>query len=153
MYCYLKKSGNDPLLLLCKWNYQNGENKLGIVNYKTTLKDISIKYNFIIQPFTNNEIFIKNGDGSDIYFVSPKLLNFSLKNEFTITYMMDYPSNIKEISLNSNLGNLSCNNISKMIKTCKVNRDYFRNEKDGFYHTYYYINSGIYSILYEISPI
>ena len=67
---------------------------------------------------------------------------------------MEYPSNTKKIRLIPYFNDLNCtDDKNKIIKTCKINRDYFRNEKSGYYYAYHETDDDIYSIFYEYSPI
>ena len=68
--CYFKKDANNPLLILCKWNYKNDVNtKLGKIKNEIVVNNSYIKYNFRIQPFDNNETFWFFDTGVIPYFV------------------------------------------------------------------------------------
>ena len=154
--CYLKKAGEEPLLILCNWDYSRYKylrgNKEEII-----LDNINIKYNFNIQPSIINttETFNYYNSGSTpIFFYPNKELDFTLREEFTINYLMNNPSETKEIRLIPHFNNLDCINYQNKRKICNINRDYFRNEKSGYYYTYH-SNSNFNndSIFYEFSPI
>ena len=152
--CYLKKSEEVPLLFLCKWNYNWEQNKLGEIKKEILLNDICIKYNFRIQPVNNNDIFSSSNSGNEAYDVYPKILNFSSDEAFTLIYFMDNPSNTKGLRLNPNFEDLDCYvDDDKMSKSCFIYKEYFKNEKSGYYYTYQEIFFDNYTILYELSPI
>ena len=75
--CYFKKKELGPLLILCRWNI-TGKNTLGEIKREIILNNIHMKYNFRIQPLTNNEIFDIEGLGNLALFIYPQLLNFYL---------------------------------------------------------------------------
>ena len=154
--CFLKKAGESPLLLICYWSYDvNGENILGEIKDEIILNDINIKYNFRIQPCNNIEIFFIYGFGSIPIFVYPKVLNFSLSEKFTISYIMREKTDTKALKLIPHFGDMNCPNYygSDLLRNCEVNRSYFKNEKTGYYNTYHLLYANVYTIFYDFSPI
>ena len=138
--------------MLCKWNYEREYNELIGIKEEIILNNSSIKYNFRIQPFNNTENFSSYDSGSTPLYFYPKVLDFNLYDTITINYIMDNPSNTQGIRLIYNSDDLECNNDNKMLKTCKVNRDFFENAKHGYYYTYHKVQDDIYSIYYELTP-
>ena len=151
MICYFKKLGEEPLLILCKWNYYNyKENKLGEINDEIIINNSSIKYNFRIQPVSNSDTFRTYYSGSTAYLVYPTVLNFNIKESLNINYIIEHSNNIQKIRLSPDFNDLNCTDDNNtIIKTCEVNRDYFKNSKSGYYHTYY----SPHLIFYEFSAI
>ena len=151
--CYFKRSGDDPLLFLCKWKYTDEKNTLGEIKNEIILNNISMKYNFRIQPSNNNENFQTKNPGINAYFVYPNLLNYTLNDTSTITYVSDNPQGISGIYFIKSKF-FFCNNIqNQLISICNINRDMFRNQKNKYYHTYqekYYTTD---DIIYEYSAI
>ena len=153
MKCYFKKNAKDPLLFLCKWKFENkdylGEFKEEIIIYYS-----SIKYVFRIQPIKNNDIFqvFTTGNiGNVALFVFPKVIDFNLKESYTITYIMSdilreeyYKLNLDSESFRMYKGT--------MAMECYVYRKHFENKKSGYYYTYHDMSPD-YSILYDFSPI
>ena len=137
--CYFKKTELDNLLLLCRWNSE-GDYSLGEIKNKIILNNIHIKYNFIIVPTKNVEIFNIVGTGSLPLFVHPQFLDFYLYDSYTINIMMNYPDNTNNIMMNSYF--LSCitySSTSPPYKTCTVLLDYFK----GLYDMhYFYVQHG-----------
>ena len=152
--CYMKKAGDDPLLILCKWSYSS-ENELGRITYISNISNSNFKYNFIILTQYNNETFRASNSRATLLFSYPKILDFNLEENFTINYVFDsnynYERSIRLIPYNKKL---TCkNSINDYILSCDVNRRYFGNEKREYYYTYHLIYNVIYSIYYEDSPI
>ena len=139
--CYFKKDANNPLLILCKWNYKNDVNtKLGKIKNEIVANNSYIKYNFRIQPFDNNETFWFFDTGVIPYFVYPKVLDFNLNEQFTIIYAVK--DDLSAVKLNPNINNLNCHYQGYFysgdynILECNINRTYFKNDKTEYYNTY-----------------
>ena len=152
--CYFKKEGENPLLLLCKWDYSNQKNKLGKIENEIILENINIKYTFKIQSLDEENVFYFEDDSSTVFYNYPKVLNFSLNNNNIIYYVMEYPSDEKKIKLFSDSEDLDCKDLNSKIKACYINIDYFKNKASGYYYTSHYLTYyHNYSIIYEFSPI
>jgi len=52
---------------------KRGEFYLSEHDFEENLKDINVKYNFIIQPIKNNETFINSSAGAYILFTVPRV--------------------------------------------------------------------------------
>ena len=83
--CYLKKSGNSPLLFLINGSYIGDRDEIIYIN-------LNIKYNFIIQIDGLKKSCYIGSEGSIASFVYPKVLNFSLAEELHINYVMNSQS-------------------------------------------------------------
>ena len=152
--CYLKKDPNKPLLILCT-GFAKGKHSLGeLINEEIILDNINIKYNFRIQPTINNEIFEIKDYGSYISFSYPKILDFTINNEYEIYFLNKsridhfYDNNLR---LDPDLGDLKCRSSSYTL-TCTIQSDYFENHPNGYYNLYQLNRLKSYSILYEVSP-
>ena len=88
--CYFKKDKDVPMLFLCNWGFKTNENILGDITNEILISNCSIKYNFIIKPIKNNEKFnvLQNGYLALYSHTYTKVLNFSLDNKFSITYIL-----------------------------------------------------------------
>ena len=152
--CYMKKAGDDPLLILCKWSYSY-DNELGRITYTSNISNSNFKYNFIILPQYNNETFRATNSHATLLFSYPKILDFTSKEKFTINYVYDNIYNIDGyIRLIPYNKELTCkHSINSYILSCDISRSYFGNEKSGFYYTYHLIYNDIYSAYYEHSPM
>ena len=103
LQCFLRKGNNGPLLLLCETNKQENELLLKEVENVYLLKDINIKYNFILLPINiNQKIQVLNETNSYSYisYFYPNILNFELKNSFEIDLIMKNPEKVKGITFN-----------------------------------------------------
>ena len=154
--CFFKKSELNNLLILCNLNI-TGNNSLGKMTEQKILDDIHIKYNFIILPFENNEIFTIEGSGSRVLFLYSQVFDFYKLDSYIFDIMMHSPENTNNIMINS--FSLDCNISSSSLSTpcfkrCIIRKEYFNNYY-GIHHFYIQhtnnINSS--SIFYEISPI
>ena len=153
--CGLKKYDNYPLLLLCKVN-KEGTFSLSKIEKRITLKDISIRYEFEINPVTNNQKFYcKNKLDTDyryINFVVPSVLNYTSTDSLKIEYYFNKkPNNIKGLTFNQNSSDLVCEQDGKKM-TCIVPMSHFEG-KDGYYFLMHqnHLNGKSYS--YESPPI
>ena len=78
--CLFKKSDSNNLLLLCYMIF-DGTFSLKQSETEKVLNDINIKYNFRIQPISNNETFIINDEFGTYYsFGHPEILDFTNKS-------------------------------------------------------------------------
>ena len=149
--CYMKKEGNNPLLFLCKSDL-NGQ--LGKIE-EMLLDNISIKYNFLILPINNEEIFYRVDYGCSPLLLYPKVLDFNLAEELFIYIVIQNSMIISRIRLNLgandlNFGIFKDNYIIKLT----INRHHFLNNTSGYYNIYHLVKEEYgYIPLYEISPI
>ena len=163
--CFLKKTKLDPLIFLCRWYYNNlmteptNINYLGELTNEIILYNSSFKYNFYIPPINNSETFIVNRYDHAYLpttrFVFPTILDFHLKEIFTINYFISYATseNIGGITFNPDSGSLLCHNVNNKILRCNVERKHFENKKSGLYYTYHIMLGGGLTKFYEFSPI
>ena len=86
-------------------------------------------------------------------FNIPKVLDFNLNDPIIIDYAMSSSENLKGIKLNTDAGELECEDIYDMHKRCKVTKSHFMNKNSGYYHTYYENHGGNSTMFYESSPI
>ena len=90
--CFLRKDPHKPLLMLCR-GFRRGKYSLReLINEEIILDNISAKYNFKIQPSNNTEKFEINSYGYHIYFSYPNILDFTIKEEYTIYLLYKYES-------------------------------------------------------------
>ena len=149
--CFMKKTMEKPLLLLCESKYE-GKFELGEIKQEIILENINIKYNLIIKPVTNKELINVGGNGTPLLFEYPNELNFYFQDEFIINYLSDKAKDSRSIKLNPDLDELLCSSLNYRRK-CIVDKDYFEGKESDYFYTYYKNNKGSYSIFYELSPI
>ena len=83
--CLLKKEENQSLLLLCKIS-DTGIFTLAEITKELNLDNINIKYNLIIQPILNRDIFTVSGNSGLILITIPMILDFYIDNSFIIYF-------------------------------------------------------------------
>ena len=101
-YCYLRKTENSPLLLLCETN-SDGEFSIKEIKNEIKLTNSHHKYNFIIAPVINNEIVTVQKTlnvYSYILGIYPTIFDFSSKDTIQIDLLMDEPNSLSEIYFN-----------------------------------------------------
>ena len=150
--CFIKKTKDKPLLILCKIMYK-GELSLGEIKEEIKLDNINIKYNLLIQPIINNEVFTSRGDGASILFSSPTLLDFYLKDSFTIYFYSNEINNLIGIKLNPDSNtDLKCTLLNN-IKKCIIDKSHLEGKQSGDYYVYHKNYLDEYIISYELSPL
>ena len=152
--CFFKKSKTKKLLLLC--SVKNLDNyHLGPSKELIELSDIHYKYNFKIIPMASNISFTIDKSQINVYnFYNnyPKVLDFTKANSTDILLTGKFEQNnenIKNYALNSEKGNLQCENLINSIK-CQVQNKHFT--RSGFYDLLYYNEKKNSFAFYEISP-
>ena len=151
--CFMKKAFEKPLLLLCQIP-NPGTYSLVEIKQEIRLENIHIKYNLLIQPLYNNETFTLENEKIDtILSAYPMVLDYYLGDELKIIFYIKNYNNINNIKLNyySNTG-ISCT-IQNRMKSCRIPKNHFYNNQDGYYYTYYSYNRWSYYPFYELSPI
>ena len=154
IFCFLKKAGNDPLYLLCKW--QNlGSFTLGQITNLIILDNINIRYNFRIVPGSNTDTFTIGGLGSLPLYIYPQVIDFYFNDSISVYIRMENPEYITSISLDYNY--LSCENSNSTsllsYKKCIINKSFFKeglNQYYNLFHNNYYTNRAGF---YELTPI
>lgn len=151
--CGFRKYGNFPLLLLCIMN-EVGTFSLAEIKEEIILKDVNIKYEFIVVPVKNKEYFYCKS--SDRYFyinyVFSEVLDFSSSDSLTIEYYFDkHPWEVKGLTFNKNATDLECIDSGK-IKKCKVPKSHFEG-KSGYYFIMHSNHLNGKSFSYEVRPI
>ena len=153
--CILRKYKSEKYLLFNCLLPKEGTFYIGNIIQPIILNNINPKYNFIISPGYNEEIFSIKGEGYDFKFPYPKLLDFSSDNEMVIDFLMNDNNNNKpmNIRINKDSNNLECNNIGTKLKSCSVSKSHFGNKENGYYYIYYSNNLNEFIRYYELSPI
>ena len=149
--CIFKKSDNhDNLFLLCN-AINAGKNSLGKIS-SATKDNINIFYKFLIEQSENNEEFdVSNEQGTKITSLSPLLLNFTEKDNYTLIYETEYPEKLDGIKLN-NLSSFDLKCTDKpWYKECMVNKTHFT--KSDYYYTLHSNHKGAKTISYEVPMI
>ena len=154
IFCFLKKAGNDPLYLLCKWPY-TGSFTIGHITNQIILDNINIRYNFRITPSSNTETFTIGGLGALPLYIYPQVIDFYLNDFITIYIRMQSPEYTTSILLNNNYLSCENNNSTSLLfyKKCIINKNIFREGLSQYYnlsHNNYY-NNKVY--FYELAPI
>jgi len=151
MNCIFKKPYNqNNLLLLC--NAVNpGKNSLGTIT-QMDITNINIFYKFSIEQTENKEEFdVSNGEGTKITSLTPLLLNFTLRDNYTLTYETENPEKLNGIKLNNDSKfDLECED-KIWYKECIVNKTHFT--KSGYYYTLHSNHKGTKTISYEAPMI
>ena len=150
--CMIKKSSEKPLLILCHGKNE-GNFSLGVIENEIRLDNINVKYNFLIQPVSNEEIVEIKGIGSTILFVNPIILDITIHSTGLIKYYMTDNKNSTGLKLNLASSELECINNDYNSKHCFVPRTYFNGKSNGYFYTYHLNHKNEYSIFYELSPI
>ena len=151
--CSMKKTVGTNLLMICKTR-EDGEFSLVETDKPIELKDINIKYNFIIQPIKDTGMFRSSGIGSVIVYNIPKVLDFTLNDPIIIDYSMTSSEKSIDIKLNPDGDKLECEDIKGVHKRCTVPKSHFSNKNSGYYYTHHLISaSGSSVMFYESSPI
>ena len=154
--CFLRKDQDKPLLILCRGFRQGKYSLRELINEEIILDNINAKYNFRIQPTNNTEEFEINSYGYRISFNYPKILDFTIKEEYTIYLLYQYES-YREIDsyikLAPDLERIRCDtSIDALV--CKVKSDYFENKPNGYFNLYGYNYQKDYlTLLYEVPPL
>ena len=151
--CSMKKTVGTNLLMICK-TQEEGYFSLVETDKPIELKDINIKYNFIIQPIKETGKFSCSGIGSVIVYNIPKVLDFTLNDPIIIDYSMTSSEKSIDIKLNPDGDKLECEDIKGVHKRCTVPKSHFSNKNSGYYYTHHLISASGRSVMfYESSPI
>lgn len=134
VHCFLMKyEESKPLYLICALS-QSGEQKPG-----TTLgfsdNNLHYKYNFILQPGTNEEIVTITQNYNAILFgtVFPQILDFTTQDSLNIYLAGEgMKRQTSSLRLNENGADLSCKLLDDELKVCTVPSSHF-NGKSGNY--------------------
>ena len=147
MNCIFKKTYNhNNLLLLC--NAVNaGKNSLGTIT-QMEISKINIFYKFTIPQSQNTEEFeVSNAEGTKITSLTPLLLNFTARDNYTLKYYTENPEKISGIKLNNDSKfDLECED-KIWYKECLVNKTHFT--KSGYYYTLHSNHKGTKTVAYE----
>lgn len=102
--------GGEKKLIMCCFAGYNSEGiyYLGNITKEIKINDISIKYNFLIQPVFNNESFYYNNMRDHIYTASPETLDFTIKDSFYMVFGVKNPVKLRNVTLNPDASNLDC---------------------------------------------
>ena len=136
--CMFKSGVNGLLLLLCKAK-KEGIVSLKEINNDNILKDINVKYNFIIKPVNINEnITVINSTFKDpIVSIYPSILDFTSKDIIYIDLFVEEGFFFTGISFNEDEEDLYCVKY-KLIQRCTVPKKHFKGKKNGYYYIKYF---------------
>ena len=150
--CYLKKYDDNPLMIVC-FPPSIGKCWLKGTRAEIIINNVHIKYNFIIQPFKNEEKIYhsKNDPGTYIKKMYPEILDFTKRDSFYVYYDSKDIKYLKGITFNEDKGDLFCEERQKELLRCLVPRSHF--EKSGYYFTKHTNHLDGKSIFYEIPPV
>ena len=151
--CRFIKSANKPLLFLCNIKNNKTNSSLGEKKEEVILDNIHIKYNFIIQPVKNSEIFTMKNEGSRLSIIYPTKLDFTKNDLIPIYLIMSKPENTGGIRLNQNSEELVCGHLDDMLKRCLVPKSHFAGKQNGYYFIHYLNRENKLNTFYEVSPI
>lgn len=151
-YCGFKKIKNNPLLMVC--SIIDVISSLGTIEKEIDLDNINIKYNFKIQPATNNENITVDSSyiGSNIMSFYPDVLDFSSKDSLKIVYIINSPERLTGLRFNFDSEDLKCEDFF-YIKTCTVPKSHFNGKESGFFYISHKNNLNNQSISYEAAPV
>ena len=163
-FCFLRKAGNSPLLLLCLPNHE-GVYSLKEIKNEIRITDINYKYNFIILPVINNEkAIVSNIDSNEplILSIYPNVLDFNKKDLIQIDiffiFLMGGEYTLDRFSLNEDEEYLKCEiNLKEEYFykiRCNVSNNNFKSKNNkNYYILYDNPISKKKSILYYSSPL
>ena len=145
--CIFKKTDDKPLLLLCEARNE-GEDYLSDIKEEKIIYSSHIKYNFIVLPVSNHEVFTVKDRGTLIAAHYPDILDFSLNNTLYIEYYVEQPDLIYGMKLNpDSIDYLECKKDSQLIQ-CSISPNHFMAKHSGYYYNYHSYNLGESSIDY-----
>ena len=153
MFCLLKKTEKDPLLLICQiFKFKTGEKSLGNIDEMKALETVNINYNFHIIPVNNSEVFnVLEDYGGFALYSHPQTFDYTKESSVVLYIGGDGINNIEGISLNIEKGILSCT-YGTQIRICDVPNSHFDGKTDGDYYFYYTNKLGEKVRLYELTP-
>ena len=151
MNCLFKNSTKDNLLLLCEAKNE-GKSSLGKIS-QTTINNVNIFYNFIIEETENNEEYEISGEGAIITSVDPKEMDFTKANWYIITYETIHPENLDSIWLNKDSSSKLVCTDHIWYKECNVTKEHFGKLETNYYYTYHSNKGNKKIISYEVDPI
>ena len=151
MNCLFKNSTKDNLLLLCEAKNE-GKSSLGKIS-QTTINNVNIFYNFIIEGTENNEEYEISGEGAIITSVDPKEMDFTKANWYIITYETIHPENLDSIWLNKDSSSKLVCTDHIWYKECNVTKEHFGKLETNYYYTYHSNKGNKKIISYEVDPI
>ena len=150
--CYLKKREEKPLLMIC-YIWFEGNFSLGEIKEEIILDEIHIKYNFTILPVVNDEVFIVEGEGFELVFNYPLILDFTLNDNLIVKYFTGDSNLYKSIKLNPEAkDDLVCEYETQAMK-CIVPKSHFERKPSGYYYTSHLNNLDERAIFYQINPV
>ena len=141
------------MLLLC-YITKEGNYYLDEIKEEIKLTNISIKYNFFIQPQNFAAAFKVSGFGYYASYVYPKVLDFNLGDTLTIEYFIynSYGAAMK-IQIGTNSDYLKCSQINMAIKRCTVQKSNFKIKKSAYYYSRYQSRNMFLGTFYELPLI
>ena len=147
-----KKAVDNPLLMLFM-PHKEGKYSLGEIKEEIIYDNIHSKFNFIILPVKNDEIFEVKGESTFIYNNYPEFLNFTLNDTLTVNYYLKDKYSFESIKLNlESEKDLECEQNINLMK-CIIPKSHFTGKYNGYYYTYHLNNLNEYSPFYFTSPI
>ena len=150
--CHFLKYDETPLILLC---YASEEGTFRLKEIKETIiSDASIKYNYIIKNVANSPVNYYKKTGAFIHWYYPRELDFEAKgNWIVIDFYVDNSADLNGLTFNETFGDLKCENIKNNIKRCNITKDYFPDERFGYYYIHRKNHLDKKIISYEVPPI
>ena len=157
--CEFRKYNDSPLLILCYSYYEEKTYVLKEITQEIIVDDLNVKYNFRIQPMSNNEPIQFSGKESDsILMMYPNILDFKLKDIYSINIINREDYNmigLYGLTFNENASDLDC--IRKYpgnrLFVCNVTKSHFSGKKSGYYYIKHTNTFGKKSTNYEVAPI
>ena len=150
--CGFVKYEKNPLLLVCEANEKI--TSLGKIENVIKIDNINIKYNFMIQPVTNNEIIKVDNSINDTYFTLfyPEVLDFTSSDSLKIVFALEKKYNLSGLRFNADEEDLQCEDFEE-FKNCIVPKSHFKGKENGFYYISRKNHLNGQSICYEIPPV
>ena len=127
---------------------------LSKIENELALNNIHGKYNFYIQPVSNNDKINIKGSGCRLKLIMPKVLDFSNNDTISIDLILEQHNYCYGIAFNPNkyFDFLTCKDLN-FFKRCSVPKNHFENNKSGYYNIYHLNHMNEYIKFYEYSPI
>ena len=137
------------MLLMC----ENPDEDFTFYSRETVkLESFHYKYNFTIIPSSIYTRIIIGGNKRQILFNYPRVLDFTIKDTYTINFFMIGSGNLTNLKLVEDSPDLICQD-EYYMKTCKVPLSHFDGNKTGYFLTYYKNHMNSLSVAYDSPPL
>ena len=132
--CFFRKGRVGPLLIFCN-AINEGIFSLKEIKSDIILRDINIKYNFIIKPVhINKNITVINETAKHlIEAIFPMVLDFTKNDYVYINLFLGEEWFFTGVTFNEDAEDLQCEKLG-VIQRCKVPKNHFKGKKETYYY-------------------